>query len=172
MVERSACVSHCPEDRPSAFPTCAVYNLPHRQAYYGYGSAAIGGDGREVAAYLCDATTRELAVFDFETGALRARLRAPISPGGLSYMALSPDGTTIALGMEDGRLDLLDRHSGARAELRVSDGPVRAVAFLPDRGRVRIVAERRWISTDATRSAGHWAGPMRIADYAVRFPSP
>lgn len=134
-----------------------------------YVLAAIGGDGREVAAYLGDALGRELAIFDFETGAVRARIREPVR-NSISYMAFSSDGTTIAVGMEDGHLDVVARRNGARVELRVSDGRVRAVAF-PDRDRVRIVAERRWIS-NATRSDGEWAGPMRIADYRVRFPSP
>jgi WD40 repeat protein len=143
-----------------------------------YGAVAINSDGREVVAWLGDvdecellgrprnATGRELAIFDFDTGALRARLPGPACKD-ISYLAFSPDGKTIALGKEDGHLDLVDRASGSRvAELRVSDGPVRAVAFLPD--RVRIVAEREFV-TNATRSGGAYAGPLRIADFRVRL---
>ena len=137
-----------------------------------YGLVAIGGDGREVAAWVGGASGRELAIFDFKTGLLRSRFRGPECKD-MCYMGFSPDGTMVALGKEDGRLDVIERRSGARVELRVSDGPVRAVAILPVRSRVRIVAERKYVANE-TRNGRKWdwAGPMRIADYRVRFPSP
>ena len=134
-----------------------------------YGMVSISGDGSEVVAWLGDAPGREVAIFDFATGALRKRLPGPECRG-VSFLAVSPDEKAIALGKEDGRLDIVDLVSGARVELRVSDGPVRAVAFLPN--RVRIVAERKFVVTSPEHSAGYWAGPLRIADFAVRLPTP
>lgn len=135
------------------------------------GQAAIAGNGREFAVWASNAAGLQLVILDFETG--RVLDRFPVANRrGFSMLAFSSDGMTIAMATEDGWLDVVERSSGRRVELRVSDGPVRAVAFLPGHDQVRVIAERAWISTNAARSEGHWAGPMRIADYRFRFPGP
>lgn len=132
---------------------------------------AIAGNGREFAVFVNDAVKPQIVIFGFETGRILDQFPAA-GRLGVTMFACSSDGMTLAMGTQDGWLDVIERSSGRRVELRVSDGPVRAVAFLPGHDRVRVIAERAWISTNAARSEGHWAGPVRIADYRFRFPGP
>ncbi len=133
--------------------------------------AAIAGNGREFAVWASNATGLQFVILDFETGLVLDRF--PLADRrSFSMLAFSSDGMTIAKAGEDGWLDIVERSGGRRVELRVSDGPVRAVAFLPGHDRVRVISERAWIPTNAARSEGHWAGPMRIADYRFRFQGP
>jgi WD40 repeat protein len=64
------------------------------------------------------------------------RLRVLRSPGGVSAVALSPDGSLVAAAGQDGSARLWDASTGhARGVFKVSSEPLRDVVFSPD-GRV------------------------------------
>jgi WD40 repeat protein len=102
-----------------------------------YWAVTLRGDGTEVAAWVCggDATVL-LCVFDFGTGRLKRRLPTP-GFSDVSYLAFSPDGHVLLLGSREGRVYFCDSGAGTPlAENDAGDGPVRSVAFMPDRLRV------------------------------------
>lgn len=71
-----------------------------------------------------------------DSGRPGAVLRKP-SPVPALSIAASPDGSLLAVGYADGRLELLEAVAGTlRAEVRASHGKVFAVAFSPDGRRL------------------------------------
>lgn len=110
---------------------------------------------------------RKLVIIDFDSAATRTEVALAPADGSPVLVEFSPDDLLIALGTADGHLDLIDTLKGtSMARLRVSDGPVRAVAF-PTR-RVRVVADRRMISAPGQDPAP--AGPARLVDYPQPTP--
>jgi WD40 repeat protein len=65
--------------------------------------------------------------------ATKERISFPGNAGPVWTVALSPDGDSAAMGIDDGTVKIWDTHTGAvRATLNGRGGPVWAVAFSPD----------------------------------------
>ncbi|WP_406694525.1 hypothetical protein V5E97_25975 [Singulisphaera sp. Ch08] len=127
-----------------------------------FGTVALSGDGKEVAVWRFGAPAgQELVTFDFKTGRIIAKLPAP-GPDECSYLAYSPDNSTIALGKTTGKVSLLDRVTGVRiAELTSGPGPIRAIAF--KRGSVLVVSE-----SSETKASNELRAENRNASLEVR----
>jgi len=71
---------------------------------------AISPDGRRLATVTGGPTeTNELIIWDLQNGAVE---RTYTLAGGLTALAISPDGSTLAAGSVDGAIGLIDRASG------------------------------------------------------------
>lgn len=92
----------------------------------------VGKEGPVAAAH-ADGSVR---LWHSDSGRPGAVLRKP-SPVPALSIAASPDGSLLAVGYADGRLELLEAVAGTlRAEVRASHGKVFAVAFSPDGRRL------------------------------------
>ena len=72
------------------------------------GGSAVSADGR-LGAFL---SSSAVVIWDLETNAHRARLAIPVSGGGVSSSAFSPDGSTLGVGLRDGSIELFDVGTG------------------------------------------------------------
>jgi WD40 repeat protein len=92
----------------------------------------VSADGRLLAAL----GSSGAVVFDVDTGAETASFSGPGSEGTSrteASIALSPDGTLLALGCYDGDILVWDLQShGTPTTISGHDGVVRALAFSPD----------------------------------------
>ncbi|WP_339151987.1 WD40 repeat domain-containing protein [Streptomyces sp. F41] len=98
-------------------------------------------DGSRAAFVSTGKESKGVTVVDAEAGRVRHTLSVGEEP--VTALALTPDGTTLALGRQDGRVDLWDARSGRRTTSfpAHSEDAVTALAFTPDGRRLAVATE-------------------------------
>ena len=93
------------------------------------------GAGISTLAFVSDtvvavATTAEIGLWDTASG---ARVGAPIQVASATSIAVSPEGSRLAIGADDATMRVIDLQGGVvAAPVSVGSGPVTAVAWHPD----------------------------------------
>jgi WD40 repeat protein len=128
-------------------------------------SASLDGTGTVID--IARGTVRRLGTADgFVEQPIRsldqAAARARPNPHGARSLALSPDGGTVALVFEDGRIELFDRSGTPRATWRGHTGRVRQLVFAADGKTAYSVGDttlRAWdVATGTERGKATLAG--------------
>ncbi len=129
---------------------------------------SLSPDGRRA---LVGGRSRQAAVLLLELGANGAR-RQVDGVGNLMCAAWRQDGGVVAVGLDDGRLRLLDGASGELvADLERRDSPIRVVAFGPD-GRLLAGSGDPVDATRHDNAAVLWAlEPTPIRTALIELPS-
>ncbi|MFJ7192436.1 WD40 domain-containing protein [Streptomyces bacillaris] len=98
-------------------------------------------DGSRAAFVSTGKESKGVTVVDAEAGRIRHTL--PVGEEPVTALALTPDGTTLALGRQDGRVDLWDARNGRRTTSfpAHSEDAVTALAFTPDGRRLAVATE-------------------------------
>ncbi|MFF9683821.1 hypothetical protein ACF1E6_30130 [Streptomyces bacillaris] len=98
-------------------------------------------DGSRAAFVSTGKESKGVTVVDAEAGRVRHTLSVGEEP--VTALALTPDGTTLALGRQDGRVDLWDARNGRRTTSfpAHSEDAVTALAFTPDGRRLAVATE-------------------------------
>ncbi|RST23675.1 WD40 repeat domain-containing protein [Streptomyces sp. WAC04770] len=103
-------------------------------------------DGSRAAFVNSGEESKGVTVVDAEAGRVRHTL--PVGEEPVTALTLTPDGTTLALGRQDGRVDLWDARSGRRTTSfpAHSEDAVTALAFTPDGRRLAVATKtvRLW----------------------------
>ncbi len=123
----------------------------------GKGGLLFSPDGRSLAALGCCDPGSTVKVWD--TGTWKERYPVALE-GHATSIAFAPTGGLMAIGTEDGRVQLLNARTGANAgpPIQVATGVVDPVSFSPD-GRMFVVS-----SLDQTASLWDVASRKRIGD--------
>jgi WD40 repeat protein len=163
------------DGQPDAIFACDVaaqrqHRIPPPAADAGrYEAVALSADGEEVAAWADGGNANaSVSIFDFTAGRLKRRLPTP-GFRDVRYFAYVPEREVLVLGTREGRLYVCNSKSGSRmVDTEAGDGPIRAVAILPD--RVRVVAgsgHDNVIQRTPVRSLV--AEPLTLTDLLVRL---
>ena len=101
-----------------------------RTIRFGPGGVAFSADGSTLIASGCCEDGATVTGWDARSGAQRFHSDVPQVA---NAFAVSPAGRTLALGTGDGRVLVLDAHTGAlRSQVKVSAGDIQQIVFSPD----------------------------------------